>query len=262
MTAKEKRRLEQVACKVRMNALQAVHTARNGDLHAFLSSADLLTFLYSREMNVDSCNPQKADRLVLTGGHYVPCLCAVLENLESCPKEQVPTLRSFRECPGKGNAYGLCAGSLSIATGMALAARYQERDCRVYALLRGEEAAAEAWEIFLLARHHRLDGLCVIIEQSVPRTSGGTGGGPLPEVLRVLGFQVIETDGHDFASLESAFAKARECKGAPTVLLVRTVPGKDIRFLENSQHGGALDGREYEQAMAELNAHLAELEAG
>lgn len=262
MTATEKRRLEQAACKVRINALQAVHTARDGDLRAFLSSADLLTFLCGGGVKADSRDPQKSDRdrLVLTGGHCAPCLRTVLENLGSCPEDRAPALRGSRDCLGKGSARGinLYAGSLSVAAGMALAARYQERDCRVYALLGGEAAAAEDWGTFLLARHYRLDGLCVIIEQSV----GSTGEGPLPEELRVLGFQVIEADGHDFASLEAAFAKARACKGAPSALLARTAPGKDIRFLESGRHGGVLDGREYERAMAELNAHLAELEAG
>lgn len=170
-------------------------------------------------------------------------------------------------CPE--NVEGLGAGlftapqgqGLSMAADMALAARYQERDCRIYTLLNDEETA-QAWDSFLLAAYHKLDNLCIIIEQSGPYPGGRAEDGFLAEKLRAMGFHVSAADGHDFASLEQAFAGTHESADMPAVILVRTVMGKGVHFLENRTDGKALDSLGYERAMAELNARLAELEAG
>lgn len=273
MTTMEKKELERLACKIRMDALQAVYSTQNGCPGGSLSSVDLLAYLYFREMNVDPQISQKGnyDRFVLSQNRCVPSLYAIMVNRGFFSVEDLPALCRLQGGPEKNEmpAADVSAGSpgqgLSVAVGMALAARYQERDCRIYVLLSaGETAAGRAWEAFQLAYHYKLENLCVMIEQSTARTVNRAADSLLPGKLRAFGLQVAEADGHDFESLEQAFAEFHESRDIPTAIIVRTVTGRNVSFMENQEswQNKVLSGQTYEAAVAELNARLAKLEAG
>lgn len=257
MTTTEKKQLEVWACKVRMGIIQAVRSAGSGYTGGPLSSADLLAALCFKEMNTDPNDPQKADRdrFILSESQCAPVLRAALANRSLFPSGDVL-------CSGIEVSVG--SPGVSMAVGMALAARYQEKDCRIYVLLNDSEAmGGPVWEALLLAHHYKLDNLCVIFNQNRFRTGGRATGriDLLPEKLRAFGFQIEEADGHDFESLEQAFRKARETEGAPSAIIARTVSGKGVSFMENEVTAQAIDDSEYGRAMAELDARLTELEA-
>ena len=280
MTADETKRLMALACRVRMGVIEGTHAAKAGHPGGSLSAADLFTYLYFKEMNVDPENPQWADRdrFVLSKGHTAPGLYAALALRGFFPWEELKTLRqmdsrlqghpNMNETPGVDMSTGSLGQGVSAAAGMALAAKHMGKSCRVYTLLGdGEIQEGEVWEAMMFAHHYKLDNLCVIIDNNGLQIDGNIADVmspyPIPEKLRAFGFAVAEIDGHDFAAMEAAFTLARETKGVPFAIVMKTTKGKDVSYMENQAgwHGKAPNDEEYEQAMTELKARLAEVEA-
>ena len=279
MTTSEKKQLMAAACKVRMGAIKGVHAAKAGHPGGSLSAADLFTYLYFKELRIDPKNPkwEDRDRFVLSKGHTAPGLYAALALRGYCPEEDLLTLRQIGShlqghpnmnlTPGVDMSTGSLGQGVSTAAGMALAAKYQGKDCRVYTLLGdGEIQEGEVWEAFMFAHHYKLDNLCVIIDNNGLQIDGRVedvmSPYPIPEKLRAFGFQVYEIDGHDFEQMETAFNQARETKGVPSAIVMKTVKGKGVSFMENQAgwHGKAPNDEEFEIAMNELSAQLAEVE--
>ncbi len=280
MTADEKKRLMALACRVRMGVIEGTHSAKAGHPGGSLSAAELFTYLYFKEMKVDPERPQweDRDRFVLSKGHTAPGLYAALALRGFFPWEELKTLRhlgsrlqghpNMNETPGVDMSTGSLGQGISAAAGMALAAKYQGKSCRVYTLLGdGEIQEGEVWEAMMFAHHYKLDNLCVVIDNNGLQIDGNVADVmspyPIPEKLRAFGFAVAEIDGHDFDAMEAAFTLARETKGVPFAIVMKTVKGKDVSYMENQAgwHGKAPNDEEYEQAMTELKARLAEVEA-
>ena len=279
MTTSEKKQLMAAACKVRMGAIKGVHAAKAGHPGGSLSAADLFTYLYFKELRIDPKNPkwEDRDRFVLSKGHTAPGLYAALALRGYFPEEDLLTLRQIGShlqghpnlnlTPGVDMSTGSLGQGVSTAAGMALAAKYQCKDCRVYTQLGdGEIQEGEVWEAFMFAHHYKLDNLCVIIDNNGLQIDGRVedvmSPYPIPEKLRAFGFQVYEIDGHDFEQMETAFNQARETKGVPSAIVMKTVKGKGVSFMENQAgwHGKAPNDEEFEIAMNELSAQLAEVE--
>ena len=280
MTADETKRLMALACRVRMGVIEGTHAAKAGHPGGSLSAADLFTYLYFKEMNIDPENPQWADRdrFVLSKGHTAPGLYAALALRGFFPWEELKTLRqmdsrlqghpNMNETPGVDMSTGSLGQGVSAAAGMALAAKHMGKSCRVYTLLGdGEIQEGEVWEAMMFAHHYKLDNLCVVIDNNGLQIDGNIADVmspyPIPEKLRAFGFAVAEIDGHDFDAMEAAFTLARETKGVPFAIVMTTTKGKGVSYMENQAgwHGKAPNDEEYEQAMAELKARLAEVEA-
>ena len=279
MTNQEKQQLAIAACKVRMGIVEGTHAAKAGHPGGSLSSADMFAYLYFRELNIDPRQPKMAtrDRFVLSKGHTAPGLYAALSLRGFFPWEDLKTLRQIGShlqghpnmnlTPGVDMSTGSLGQGVSTAAGMALAARYQGNPCRVYTLLGdGEIEEGQVWEAMMFAHHYRLDNLCVIVDNNGLQIDGPTAevmdSGDIAEKLRAFGFAVAEINGHDFDEIEAAFARARETKGVPFAIVMHTIKGKGVSYMENQVgwHGKAPNDAEYEQAMAELNAALAKLE--
>lgn len=279
MTAAEKKQLAVTACKVRMGVIEGTHAAKAGHPGGSLSAADLFTYLYFKEMNVDPANPkdENRDRFVLSKGHTAPGLYATLANRGFFPVSDLLTLRqigshlqghpNMNETPGVDMSTGSLGQGVSAAAGMALAAKYQGKDCRVYTLLGdGEIQEGQVWEAFMFAHHYKLDNFCAIIDNNGLQIDGNVADVmspyPIDEKLKAFGFEVAVIDGHNFDEMEAAFAKARETKGVPFAIIMKTTKGKGVSFMENNAgwHGKAPNDQEYEQAMGELKAALAEVE--
>lgn len=279
MTTSEKKQLMAAACKVRMGAIKGVHAAKAGHPGGSLSAADLFTYLYFKELRIDPKNPkwEDRDRFVLSKGHTAPGLYAALALRGYFPEEDLLTLRQIGShlqghpnmnlTPGVDMSTGSLGQGVSTAAGMALAAKYQGKDCRVYTLLGdGEIQEGEVWEAFMFAHHYKLDNLCVIIDNNNLQIDGKItdvmSPYPIPEKLRAFGFQVREIDGHDFEQMESAFDEARATKGVPFAIIMTTIKGKGVSFMEDvaGWHGKAPNDEEYKTAMDELKARLAEVE--
>ncbi len=279
MTTNEKKQLAVMACHVRMGVIRGTHAAKAGHPGGSLSAADLFAYLYGRELRVDPRNPQweDRDRFVLSKGHTAPGLYAALAQRGFFPEEDLLTLRhigshlqghpNMNLTPGVDMSTGSLGQGISVAAGMALAAKYQGKDCRVYTLLGdGEIQEGQVWEALMFAHHYHLDNLCVIIDNNGLQIDGRVedvmNPYPIPEKLRAFGFQVAEIDGHDFDQMEEAFAQARKTKGVPFAIVMKTVKGKGVSYMENQAgwHGKAPNDEEYETAMKELSAQLAEVE--
>ena len=280
MTEKENIALKIAACKIRMGVVEGTHAAKSGHPGGSLSAADVFAYLYNKELHIDPKNPQWADRdrFVLSKGHTAPGLYAALANRGFFPVDELKTLRhigsrlqghpNMNMTPGVDMSTGSLGQGISAAAGMAKAAKYMGKTCRVYALLGdGEIEEGEVWEAFMFAAHYKLDNLCAIIDlnglQIDGRTADVMNSAPVDEKLKAFGFAVAVVDGGDFAQLEKAFDAARETKGKPFAILMHTVKGKGVSFMENQVgwHGKAPNDEEYEKAMGELKAQLAELEA-
>ena len=279
MTVQEKKQLMATACKVRMNAVRGVHAAKAGHPGGSLSAADMFTYLYFKEMKIDPANPkwEERDRFVLSKGHTAPGLYATLALRGFFPVDDMDTLRqigshlqghpNMNETPGVDMSTGSLGQGISAAAGMALAAKYQQKDCRVYTLLGdGEIQEGQVWEAMMFAAHYKLDNLCVIVDNNGLQIDGKVADVmspyPIPEKLAAFGFEVVEIDGHDFDQIEAAFEKAKATKGKPFGIVMKTTKGKDVSFMENNAgwHGKAPNDDEYAQAMSELQAKLAEVE--
>ncbi len=280
MTTSEKKRLMTAACRVRMGIIEGTHGAKAGHPGGSLSAADVFTYLYFKELKIDPQNPkwEERDRFVLSKGHTAPGLYAALANCGFFPVEDLPTLRhidsylqghpNMNTVPGVDMSTGSLGQGISVAAGMALAAKRQGRTCRVYTLLGdGEIAEGEVWEALMFAHHYKLDNLCVILDNNGLQIDGSNkevmDSSPIPEKLRAFGLEVLEIDGHDFQAMETAFARAREVRDTPTAIILHTTKGKGVSYMEGQVgwHGKAPNDEEYEIAMGELRARLAELEA-
>ena len=280
MTSSEKKQLQITACKVRMGVIESTYGAKAGHPGGSLSAAEVYTYLYFKEMNIDPKNPkwEGRDRFVLSKGHTTPGLYSVLANRGFFPVEDLPTFRhidsylqghpNMNMVPGVDMSTGSLGQGISVAAGMALAAKHTGKTNRVYALLGdGEIQEGQVWEACMAAAHYNLDNLCIIVDNNGLQIDGNIADVmspyPIVDKLTAFGFEVAEVDGHDFDALEAAFNKARQTKGKPFAIVMKTVKGKDVSFMENDAgwHGKAPNDAEYAQAMAELKAKLAELEA-
>ncbi len=280
MTPNELKQLQKTACKVRIGIIEGTHSAKCGHPGGSLSAAELFTYLYFREMNIDPKNPkmEQRDRFVLSKGHTAPGLYSALANRGFFPVEDLKTLRkigsylqghpNMNTVPGVDMSTGSLGQGISVAAGMALTAKHLGNPCRVYTLLGdGEIQEGQVWEACMFASHYKLDNLCVIIDNNGLQIDGNIADVmspyPIAEKLEAFGFAVIAVDGHSFEELETAFAQAKSTKGKPTAIVMKTTKGKGVSYMENQAgwHGKAPNDAEYEIAMAELNAALAELEA-
>ena len=272
--------LQITANEVRKGIVTAVHSAKAGHPGGSLSAADIFTYLYFEEMNIDPKNPKKPDRdrFVLSKGHTAPGLYSTLAQRGYFPVEDLKTLRhlgsylqghpDMKHIPGVDMSSGSLGQGISVAVGMALSAKLTNDDYRVYTLLGdGEIQEGQPWEAFMFARHYQLDNLCVVIDNNLLQIDGRVdqvmSPYPIPEKLQSFGFAVEEIDGHDFGQMESAFLKARTTKGVPSAIIMSTVKGKGISFMEDqaSWHGKAPNDEEYARAMNELRTRLEKLEA-
>ena len=279
MTPNEIKQLQTIACKVRIGVIESTHAAKCGHPGGSLSSADVMTYLYNKELNVDPANPKKQDRdrFVLSKGHCAPALYAVLAHKGFFPVEDLKTLRrigsylqghpNMNTVPGVDMSTGSLGQGVSTACGMALTAKLQGNPCRVYTLLGdGEIQEGQVWEACRFASHSQLDNLCIIIDntglQIDCKISDVMSPYPIVDKLEAFGLHTIAVDGHSFEELEKAFNEAKTVKGQPTAIVMTTTKGKGVSFMENNAgwHGKATNPAEYEIAMTELKAALAELE--
>ena len=279
MTFNERKELQTLACKVRIGIVESTNAAKCGHPGGSLSAADVFTYLYAKELNVDPKDPKKwdRDRFVLSKGHCAPGLYAVLAHRGFFPVEDLLTLRHIGShlqghpnrllTPGVDMSTGSLGQGISTACGMALAAKGQNNPCRVYTLLGdGEIQEGQVWEALMFAAHYKLDNLCVIIDNNGLQIDGRVtdvmNPHPIDKKLEAFGFEVICCDGNDFDALEAAFAAARAVSGKPACILMTTVKGKGVSFMEDQVgwHGKAPNDEQYAQAMEELNAQLKELE--
>ncbi len=279
MNQKELTQLKVKACNIRMDILTGVHSAKAGHPGGSMSATELFTYLYFKEMNINPADPKwdSRDRFVLSKGHTAPGLYATLAHRGFFSTELLPTLRhtgsilqghpNMNTVPGVDMSTGSLGQGISAAAGMALSAKYQNKDYRVYTLLGdGEIQEGQVWEACMLAAHYKLDNLCVIVDNNGLQIDGNIADvmSPYPIVDKLLafGFDVQAIDGHDFEQIEKAMKHARTVKGQPSAIVMTTTKGKGVSFMENNAgwHGKAPNDAEYEQAMSQLQAQLAELE--
>ena len=266
-----KTKLQITANEVRKGIITGVHAAKAGHPGGSLSAADIFTYLYFEEMNIDPKDPKKADRdrFVLSKGHTAPGLYSTLAQRGYFPVEDLKTLRhlgsylqghpDMKHIPGVDMSSGSLGQGISAAVGMALGGKLKNKDYRVYTLVGdGEIDEGQVWEALMFASHRKLDNLCVIVDNNGLQLDGTIdeiiGPNPLDEKFESFGCHVIKADGHDFDSLEKAFNEAKTVKGQPTVIIAKTVKGKGVSFMENnvSWHGAAPNDEQYKQAMEEL----------
>ena len=279
MTSSEKKQLQITACKIRIGAIDAVYGAKAGHPGGSLSAADVYTYLYFKEMNIDPKNPKWADRdrFVLSKGHTTPGLYSTLAHRGFFPVEDLPTFRhidsylqghpNMNMVPGVDMSTGSLGQGISCAVGMALGIKHQGKPQRVYTLLGdGEIQEGQVWEACMAAAHYKLDNFVAIVDNNGLQIDGNIADVmspyPIVDKLEAFGFNTIAIDGHDFEQIEAAFENAKATKGKPTAIVMKTTKGKNVSFMENNAgwHGKAPNDAEREQALAELNAILAELE--
>ena len=280
MTSSEKKQLQITACKVRMGIIESTHSAKAGHPGGSLSATEIFTYLYFKEMNIDPKNPkwEDRDRFVLSKGHTAPGLYATLAHRGYFPVEDLKTLRkidsylqghpNMNMVPGVDMSTGSLGQGISVSVGMALAAKTTGKDNRVYSLLGdGEIQEGQVWEACMAAAHYKLDNLCIVVDNNGLQIDGNIkdvmSPYPIVDKLDAFGFRTVAIDGHDFDAIEEAFQVAKATKGMPTAIVITSIKGKGVSFMENDAgwHGKAPNDAEYEQAMAELKAQLAEVEA-
>ena len=263
--------LMKMANEVRKGAITAVHSAKSGHPGGSLSAADIYTYLYFEEMNVDPKDPKKADRdrFVLSKGHTAPGYYATLANKGFFPVEDLTTLRKvgsylqghpdMKHIPGVDMSSGSLGQGISAAVGMAISAKLNDASYRVYTPLGdGEIQEGQVWEAAMLAGHRKLDNLVVIVDNNNLQIDGTVeevnSPYPIDKKFEAFNFHVINIDGHDFDAIDAAFKEAREIKGQPTAIIAKTVKGKGVSFMENqvSWHGSAPNDEQYAVAMADL----------
>ncbi len=273
------KQLELTAYKIRKHAIDGVYSASSGHPGGSLSISDILSVLYFSEMNVDPKNPKSADRdrFVLSKGHAAPALYATLALKGFFPTEDMKTLRksdsylqghpSMKCVPGVDMSTGSLGQGISAAVGMALAAKLDNKDFRVYTILGdGEIEEGQVWEAAMFANAKKLDNLVVVVDNNNLQIDGTieevNSPYPIPEKFTAFGFNTIEIDGNNLDEIESAFEAAKACKGKPTAIVAKTVKGKGVSYMENqvNWHGAAPNEELYNQAVAELTAKLNELE--
>ena len=263
--------LKKIANEVRKGIVTSVHSAKAGHPGGSLSAADIFTYLYFVEMNVDPKEPKKADRdrFVLSKGHTAPGYYATLAQRGFFPVEDLVTLRKvgsylqghpcMQHIPGVDMSSGSLGQGISAAVGMAISAKLSNDDYRVYTLLGdGEIQEGQVWEAAMLAGHRKLDNLVVIVDNNGLQIDGNIADVcspyPIDKKFEAFNFHVINIDGHDYDQIEAAFKEARETKGQPTAIIAKSNKGKDVSYMENqaSWHGVAPNDDQYAQAMKDL----------
>ncbi len=280
MDAVVRKQLKIKACKARMGIIEGVYCAKSGHPGGSLSCVDILTYLYFHQMNVDPKNPawEDRDRFVLSKGHVAPALYAVMAQKGFFSDETLKTLRksdsilqghpSMKLTPGVDMSTGSLGQGISSACGMALGAKIAGKAFRVYTILGdGELEEGQVWEAAMYACAKGLDNLVAIVDNNGLQIDGTiaevNSPYPIPEKFKAFGWNVIEISAHSFDEIDAALKAAAEFKGKPTVIIAKSIKGKGVSFMENEcgWHGTAPNQEQYEQAMQELNAALAELEA-
>ena len=267
----ENLQLKKIANEVRKNIVTGLHSAKSGHPGGSLSAADMMTFLYYEEMNVDAKNPQNPDRdrFVLSKGHAAPVLYGVLAEKGFIPKEDIVTLRKpdsylqghpdMKHTPGVDMSSGSLGQGVSTAVGMALAGKMDHKDYRVYTLLGdGEIEEGQVWEAAMFAGHRKLDNLVVIVDNNNLQIDGTVeevcSPYPIDKKFEAFNFHVIVINGHDFDEIRNALNEAKNTKGQPTAIIMNTVKGKGVSFMENqvNWHGAAPNDEQFAVAMEEL----------
>ena len=263
--------LKKTANEVRKGIIKSTHAAKSGHPGGSLSAADVFTYLYFVELNVDSKNPkdENRDRFVLSKGHVAPGYYSTLAERGFFPKEDLLTLRhvgsylqghpDMKKIPGVDMSSGSLGQGISAAVGMALAAKLQNKDYRTYTLLGdGEIQEGQVWEAAMFAGSRKLDNLVVIVDNNGLQIDGNiedvNSPYPIGAKFEAFNFNVVEIDGHDFDQIADAFTQAKECKGKPTAIIMKTIKGKGVSFMENqvSWHGSAPNDEQCKQALEEL----------
>ena len=266
-----KRELQSMARKIRRDIIEQVHSARSGHPGGSLSIADIITYLYFKEMNIDPQHPDKPDRdrFVLSKGHTCPALYAALAERGFFSRELLKSFRSLgsilqghpdmKHIPGVDMSSGSLGQGISAACGMALAAKLDNKKYRVFTMLGdGEVEEGQVWEALMFAAHYELSNLCVIIDRNGLQIDGKCkdvmSSEPLEDKLVAFGFNVVVIDAHDFERIEIAFNLAKHETEKPTAIIANSIKGKGVSFMENvvSWHGTAPDDEQYKQAMSEL----------
>lgn len=274
-----KKQLQSTACKIRMGIIEGVFNAKSGHPGGSLSIADVMTYLYFSELNVNPQDPhwEKRDRFVLSKGHAAPALYATLAEKGFFPMEELKTLRhtgamlqghpNMKSTPGVDMSTGSLGQGISCACGMALAGKLDKKAYRVFAVLGdGELEEGQVWEAAMFAAHKKLDNLIAIIDNNNLQIDGSVDDVnspyPIPEKFDAFGWHVIEIDAHDFDQIENAFCEAKTIKDKPVAIIQKSIKGKGVSFMENnvSWHGSAPNADQYSAAMQELKDTLAKLE--
>ena len=267
--------LKKLATEVRLGILEGVHAAASGHPGGSLSIADILTYLYFEEMNVDPKNPKwdDRDRFVLSKGHCAPALYTVLALKGYFPREEIANLRQIdsflqghpdmKGTPGVDMSTGSLGMGISTACGMALAAKLNGKSYRTYTIVGdGESQEGQVWEAAMFAAHYKLDNLCLIVDWNNLQIDGKItevmDPTPHDKKLEAFGFHVISIDAHDFNQIEAALNEAKTVVGKPTAIIAKSVKGKGVSFMEDqaSWHGSAPNDEQYAQAVAELKATI------
>ena len=279
MDAMTKKELQIIATKIRMAVIEGTFHAKSGHPGGSLSIADLMAYLYWKELRIDPANPDWAgrDRFVLSKGHAAPALYGALAHRGFFPVSEIATLRKvssmlqghpdMKQIPGVDMSSGSLGQGVSCAVGMALAGKLDKADYRVYAVLGdGEIGEGQVWEAAMFASAKSLDNLVIIVDNNNLQIDGTVeevnSPYPIPEKFAAFGCHVIEIDAHDYDQIEAALTEAKTVVGKPTCIVMKSVKGKGVSFMENqcNWHGSAPNKEQYEVAMAELSAHLQELE--
>ena len=278
MNAERVKELRLHAANVRKMALEAVHSAGSGHPGGSLSVADILTYLYMEEMNINPDTPKdlNRDRFVLSKGHCSPALYGILAERGFIPKEDIKTFRhidsylqghpDMKGVPGVDMSTGSLGQGISAACGMALAGKLDNKDYRVYtALGDGEIEEGQVWEAAMFAAHHNLDNLTAFLDFNGLQIDGDIrevmNSTPIDKKFEAFNWNVITIDAHDFEQIEKAVQEAKATKGKPTLILAKSVKGKGVSFMENQAawHGAAPNKEQYETAIAELDAYIKEI---
>ncbi len=270
-----KKELAVKACQIRMGVIEGTFNAKSGHPGGSLSIADVLAYLYFKEMNVDPKNPkwEDRDRFVLSKGHCAPGLYAALALKGFFSTQELKTLRhpgamlqghpDMKGTPGVDMSTGSLGQGISAACGMALSAKLSNKDYRVYAILGdGEIEEGQVWEAAMFAAHNKLDNLCILVDNNGLQIDGRItevcSPEPIDKKFEAFGFNVIVIDAHDFDSIEAAYEKAKNVKGKPTAIISKSTKGKGVSFMEDKVewHGSAPNAEQYKIAMEELEATL------
>ncbi len=281
MEANKLKALSAAATRIRMAVVEGTFHAKSGHPGGSLSIADVLAYLYTGELRIDPARPdwEDRDRFVMSKGHCAPALYGALALRGFFPEEEIRSLRHIdamlqgHPCmtttPGVDMSTGSLGQGVSTAVGMALGARLDNKDFRVYAILGdGEIQEGQVWEAAMFAAHKKLSNLCVIVDNNDLQIDGTmlevNSPYPIPEKFAAFGFNVVEIDGHDFDQIEKAFAVARTCTDKPTAIVMKTTKGRGVSFMENQVgwHGKGPNAEEHAQAMHELRVALAAIEEG